>query len=80
MKTILHLFTSKEKIYRKYVATEQLLINFERIFVYIRLHTKSAYRVVSNKTRSGIHERTISLRFLSVILRVLRFEVSGWIS
>ncbi len=27
-------------------------------------------------TRSRIHERTISLRFLDIILRVLRLEVS----
>jgi hypothetical protein len=27
-------------------------------------------------TRSRIHERTISLRFLGIILRILRFEVS----
>jgi hypothetical protein len=30
--------------------------------------------------RSRIHERTISLRFLGIILRVLRLEVSVWIS
>ena len=29
-------------------------------------------------TRSRIHERTISLRFLSIILRVFRLEVSVW--
>jgi hypothetical protein len=29
---------------------------------------------------SRIHERTISLRFLGIILRVLRIEVSVWIS
>jgi hypothetical protein len=28
------------------------------------------------KTRSGIHERTILLRFLDIIVRVLRLEVS----
>jgi hypothetical protein len=31
---------------------------------------------ISAKNRSRIHERTISLRFLSIILRVLRLEVS----
>ncbi len=31
-------------------------------------------------TCSRIHERTISLRFLGIILRVLRLEVSVWIS
>jgi hypothetical protein len=30
--------------------------------------------------RSRIHERTVSLRFLGIILRVLRLEVSVWIS
>ncbi len=29
---------------------------------------------------SGIHVRTISLRFLGIILRVIRLEVSVWIS
>jgi hypothetical protein len=35
-----------------------------------------------NETRfiSRIHERTISLKFLGIILRVLRVEVSVWIS
>ncbi len=35
-----------------------------------------------NETRfiSRIHERTIPLRFLGIILRVLRVEVSVWIS
>jgi hypothetical protein len=31
-------------------------------------------------TRSRIHERTTSLRFLGIILIVLRLEVSVWIS
>jgi hypothetical protein len=31
-------------------------------------------------TRNRIHERPISLRFLGIILRVFRFEVSVWIS
>ncbi len=30
--------------------------------------------------RSRIHERTISLKFLGIILRVLRHEVYVWIS
>jgi hypothetical protein len=30
--------------------------------------------------RTRIHERTITLRFLGIILRVLRLEVSVWIS
>jgi hypothetical protein len=30
--------------------------------------------------RSQIHEHTILLRFLDIILRVLRLEVSVWIS
>jgi hypothetical protein len=32
------------------------------------------------ETRRRIHERTISLRFLVLIWRVLRLEVSVWIS
>jgi hypothetical protein len=31
-------------------------------------------------TRSRIHERTISWRFLGILLRVLGLEVSVWIS
>jgi hypothetical protein len=31
-------------------------------------------------SRSRIHERTILLRFLGIILRVLRLEVPVWIS
>jgi hypothetical protein len=32
--------------------------------------------ILYNVTRSQIHERTISLRFLGIILRVFRLEVS----
>ncbi len=35
---------------------------------------------MSTQCRSRVHERTISLRFLGIILRVLRLEVSVWIS
>jgi hypothetical protein len=34
----------------------------------------------NSEPRSRFHIHTISLRFLSIILRVLRFEVSLWIS
>ncbi len=34
------------------------------------------YSLASSVTRSRIHERTISLRFLGIILRVLRLEIS----
>jgi hypothetical protein len=35
---------------------------------------------IENYFRSRIHEHTISLRILGIILRVLRLEVSVWIS
>ncbi len=38
------------------------------------------YTVYSYIYRSRIHERTISLRSLGIILRVTRLEVSVWIS
>jgi hypothetical protein len=42
------------------------------------------YRAASNNNfafpRSRIHERSIAVRFLGIILRVLRFKVSVWIS
>jgi hypothetical protein len=34
----------------------------------------------ASNTRSRIHERTFSLRFLGIILRVLKLDVSVWIS
>jgi hypothetical protein len=34
------------------------------------------FKVEYGEYRSRIHERTISLRFLGIILRVLRLEVS----
>ncbi len=37
-------------------------------------------RAVELLNRSRIHERPISLRLLGIILRVLRLEVSVWIS
>ena len=36
----------------------------------------SAHREAVQNLRSRVHERTISLRFLGIILRVLRLEVS----
>jgi hypothetical protein len=42
------------------------------IFSYVKV-------AVHAQTRSRIHERTISLRFLAVILRVLGLEVSVYI-
>ncbi len=39
-----------------------------------------AYAQLSIHFGGRIHERTISVRFLCIILRVLRLEVSVWIS
>ncbi len=45
------------------------------------LHAEPLQRRASlQDSRSRIHERTISFRFLGIILRVLRLEVSVWIS
>jgi hypothetical protein len=35
---------------------------------------------IENYSRSQIHEHTMSMRILDIILRVLRLEVSVWIS
>jgi hypothetical protein len=50
-----------------------------------RVHMKQHLYIIhatdiQNKYRSQIHDHTISLRFLGIILRVLRREVSVWIS
>jgi hypothetical protein len=42
--------------------------------------SKAERNAGGNKIRSRIHERTITLRLLGIILRGLRLEVSVWIS
>jgi hypothetical protein len=47
---------------------------------YVQKFAKLQSRNLGLDTRSRIHESTISLRFLGIILRSLRLEVSVWIS
>ncbi len=57
------------------------MYQFVRLFVR-RARTQNIFHHRTNwirENRSQIHERTMSLRFLGIILRVLRLEVSGTI-